>query len=100
MEFKHLPVWGERAREAQIYPPALCRAVAEGIKAQKMTDETNLCGLDLCDLGIAEEDVLPIDDQHDEDNMDLVWEAWDDVTGKALKPCMVAQSMASWCSVG
>ena len=31
----------------------------------------------------------PIDDQHDEDDMDLVWEAWDDVTGKALKPCMV-----------
>ena len=56
-EHKHLAIWGVRAREAQVYPPALCKAVAEGIKAQKMVDETNLCGLDLCELGISDDDL-------------------------------------------
>ena len=86
---KHLPVWGERAREAQIYPPALCQAVAEGIRAQKMIGETNLCGLELRDLGIVDEDITPIDLQHDDEDQDLIWEAWDDVTGKELKPALV-----------
>ena len=46
-QYKHLAIWGERAREAQVYPPALCRAVAEGVKAQKMVDASSLCGFDL-----------------------------------------------------
>ena len=95
-EHKHLAIWGVRAREAQVYPPALCKAVAEGIQAQKMVDETNLCGLDLCELGIADDDIAMIgtnaprfDGQHDKDDMKQVWEAWDDVTGKELKPELV-----------
>ena len=58
-QHKHLAICGERAREAQVYPPALCRAVAAGVKAQKMVDESSLCGLDLCDIGIQDEDILP-----------------------------------------
>ena len=88
-EFKHLPIWGERAREAQIYPQALCRAVAEGIKAQKMVDRTQLCGLELNDLGIKESDILPIDNQHDNEFDEIIMQAWDDVTGKELKPDQV-----------
>ena len=36
---------GSRVKDAQYYPPELCRAVAEGLKAQKMIAETGLCKL-------------------------------------------------------
>ena len=42
-QFKHLRIWGERAREAQIYPPALCKAVA----AAAARDEGGGCGSDI-----------------------------------------------------
>ena len=86
---RHIAIWGERARLAQIYPPGLCRAVAEGIKAQKVADEDLLCGMDLCDIGIEDDEIMPIDAQHDPDEFDHVWAAWDDVTGKELKPSLV-----------
>ena len=44
---KHIAIWGTRAREAQRYPPALCRAVVEGVKAEKMIAESNLCEIDV-----------------------------------------------------
>ena len=41
-----------------------------------------------CDIGVEDEDILPIDNQHDEVDPEI-WEAWDDVTGKELKPSLV-----------
>ena len=44
---KHIAVWGVRAREAQRYPPGLCKAVVEGVKAEKLLAETDLCEVDI-----------------------------------------------------
>ena len=82
-KFKHLPIFGERARLAQIYPPALCQAVTAVIKAQKLVDETPLCSMDLLDLGIAEDDLCQPDLYHDLDDFEWM-QAWDDVTSKEL----------------
>ena len=88
-QHKHLPIWGARAPEAQVYPPGPCRAVAEGVKAQKMEDEDLLFWLDLCDLGVPDDAVSAVDAQHDDEEFDHVWKAWDDVTGGELKPSLV-----------
>ena len=91
---KHLPLIGCRmTRPAQIYPAELCQAVAEGIRSQKMVDQPNLCGMDLMDLGIGDNEFGAVDYCHDPEDA-AIWEAWDDVTGKALKPDLVREARA------
>ena len=44
---KHIAIWGDRARVAQRYPPGLCKAVVEGVRAEKMRAESDLCEVDI-----------------------------------------------------
>ena len=91
---QHLPIWGARAREAQVYPQGLCRTVTEGIRAQKEVDQRRLCGIELADLGIHEDDASATryDSQHDEQEEQRWWRAWDDVTGQELEPAEVRKA--------
>ena len=91
---KHIAIWGTRARAAQRYPPALCRAVVAGVKAEKMRAETNMCEVDIdniIDLAAAE----GIEDAETRHEGYMNWaEAWDDVTGKSLDPKEVSKARA------
>ena len=111
-EHLHLPIWGKRARDAQVYPKELCKAVTEGVWAQRRADDAQLCGMDLGVLGIddsddcslsgvkdfasaclrdlgAVEEVEPIDEQHDADIDTEHWQAFDDTSGKELDAATV-----------
>ena len=91
---KHIAIWGARAREAQRYPPALCRAVVEGVKAEKIVSESNLCEIDV-DLIIDLAATEGIEDAETRHEGYLNWaEAWDDVTFKALDPVEVSKARA------
>lgn len=65
-EFKHIAIWGARAKEAQIYPKALCQAVAAGIKAQKEIDESRLFGIELEDLSAVDSSWFSDEKFHEE----------------------------------
>ena len=45
----HVQLMGGRAAQAQVYPIRLCRAVCEGVAAQKRVDSLNLVSLDAMD---------------------------------------------------
>ena len=93
-EDKHIAVWGVRAKAAQRYPPALCRAVVEGVRSEKMRAETNMCEIEvdhMVDLAVVNE----IEDSETRHEGYMNWaEAWDDVTGKALDPQEVGKARA------
>ena len=50
-----MSIWEERAKQVQIYPQQLCKTVADGIKARQMADSARLVGVDICVLGLPEE---------------------------------------------
>ena len=76
---------GHRTRKAQVYPPALCKAIVEGLKDQLYQDgrmELGCIGL----MGSSEEAT----------NKVMEWiraptEVWDDATGEYLDPEGVRQ---------
>ena len=91
---KHLAIWGTRAREAQRYPPSLCKAVVDGVRAEKLMRETNLCEIDVdMILSCESEDIEDAMARH-EDNLTEYAKAWDDVTGKELDPKEVSKARA------
>ena len=105
-----------RARRAEEYPPALCRAICRGIQQQQLMDKSGMC----CTLGLESSDLEQvlcragcpshsIDRQHEDDLDDdqLVKEllalrikhggqAWatDDLTGSILDPELVQKARA------
>ena len=86
---RHIPLLGGRARLAQVYPPALCRAILEGLKALMYHDGR----LSFENTGT----VIPADAP--EGNLlqlysDELPARWDDVSGLPLDPTMVAQARA------
>ena len=84
---KNIAIWGDRARVAQRYPPGLCKAVVEDVRAEKMRAESDLCEVDvnmIIDLA-ASEDIEDAQARHEGGCVDWA-QAWDDVTGKALEP--------------
>eukprot|EP00973_Karenia_brevis_P025971 3583818-Karenia_brevis.AAC.1 len=103
-----------RAKDAAIYPPALCQAVVHGIKqqiawdrkrhgdhAEQRQNENNLPEMTLLEIDDSDdEDMMPelVHDSDDEDEILAmgddssdggVWEAEDDVKGGPLDPAKV-----------
>ena len=88
---EHVQLIGGRAAQAQVYPRSLCRAVCEGVAAQKRADSLNLVALDVMD---AEElDAIGNDELHDEDPL-VGYEAFYDVSGAELIPELVYSSLS------
>ena len=78
---KHLAIWGDRARKAQVYPKGLCAAVADGLRAQKM-----VMNCQVCEIGSEEILEMAAEDKEErhEDQTSEWAQAWDDVTGQEL----------------
>ena len=75
---------GKRCKRAQIYPRAFCRAVCEGVAAQKKHDSLNLVALEPMDV----EELMDfgLDDLHDTNFDSYNWICTDDVSGDRLDP--------------
>ena len=86
---RHVRLVSSQASHTQVYPRSLCRAVCEGVAAQKIMDSRNLVMLDV--MSIAEINKLGADDLH-EAHSDM--EAFDDVTNEALMPKRVINARA------
>ena len=65
---KHVQLMGGGAAQAQVYPRSLCRAVCEGVAAQKKADALNLVALDI--MEVEEISAMGSDDLHEEDPLD------------------------------
>ena len=108
---RHVHLISGRARQAQIYPKALCRAVCEGIADQKKADKSEMREIALLDRGEINEVVKTAYAWHEELGLcpmspdeaakslheaeaDSNFWATDDVTGEALDPTAVKASRA------
>ena len=86
---RHVKLINGRASHAQVYPRALCRAVCEGVAAQKRIDSMNLVAMNL--MTMQELNSFGTDELH-ENPEDL--EAFDDVSGDELKVELVVAARA------
>ena len=110
---RHVYLIAGRARQAQIYPKALCRAVCEGIADQKKGDKSEMREIALLDRGEINEVVKTAYAWHEEFGLcpmspdeaaeslheveaDSNFWATDDVTGEALDPAAVQAARAEY----
>ena len=88
---QHIAIQGSRARLAQQYPVGLCRAVAEGVKAEKMIQTSNLSEINAIEVMSLPESIELLNSQawkdtvHDDNDTEWL-RAWDDQTGCELNP--------------
>ena len=82
-EHRHVMLINGRARQAQVYPRALCRAICEGVSAQKKMDCRNRVLIDA--MSMEELYAMGVDELHE----DVEYEAFDDVSGEPLEPGLV-----------
>ena len=83
---RHVHLVQGRAKEAQVYPQALCLRICEGIAAQKRLDSLGLRARPIMSIDEMrdaapgmERDCCPSESLHENDGEGLV--AWDDVSG-------------------
>ena len=94
---RHVQLMNGRARKAQVYPPALCRAICKGLKNQRAWDQQNSYL-----IGITEASDTVYQDcaeakrtsklAHEEDEKECHVVAYDDVTGAELDPRLVREA--------
>ena len=83
-------IGGKRTSAAQTYPPALCRAIVDGMALQMQWDNERqflLANLDTCLEHLDHEkfeQMVPPEEEDDSDNAKLWVQAWDDITGQEL----------------
>ena len=78
---------GTRCKQAQVYPREFCRAICEGIAAQRRIDSINLVAMDV--MSMEELAAFGHDDLHDNHTADDKYEAYDDVSDDPLIPSLV-----------
>ena len=82
-----------RARAAQQYPEALCRAICQGTLDQASADAARLVGMK-CEIEDATGEVNSVEHEAEE------WEQyWDDLTGAELPQDLVREARAEELSV-
>ena len=75
---------GRRCKKAQLYQRAFCRAVCEGVAAQRNHDSMNLSVMTPMDANELME--IGLDDLHEPNDDDFSWIATDDISGEDLDP--------------
>ncbi len=92
---RHADTTGGKVKLCQVYPRAFCRAICEGIAAQKRLDSLGLVARPLMSVEEMHEVMLhvgdPSKDLH-EDDPQIGVEAFDDLTGATLNPELVAKA--------
>ena len=78
---------GTRCKQAQVYPREFCRAICEGIAAQRRIDSMNLVAMDV--MSMEELAAFGHDDLHDNHMADDKYQAYDDVSNDPLIPSLV-----------
>ena len=89
---RHVQLMNGRAKNAQVYPRGLCRAVCEGVAAQKQLDSRNLVMMDL--MTLDEMNSFGADGLHDQPDQSDGMVAFDDVTDESLVPKLVMAARA------
>jgi hypothetical protein len=96
----HAPLLGgTRARDAAVYPPALCKAIADGAAEQLRRDAAaGSLGLSAVRLQSVEVHCAPSESRVRDESAELAaWpapEVYDEITGAALPPDLVRQARA------
>ena len=78
---------GQRCKQAQVYPRSCCRAVCEGVAAQRRVDAMNLVAMDV--MSVEELNLMGSDALHENHMADIHYEAYDDVSNEVLIPSLV-----------
>ena len=94
IQHKHVTLQGGRTKAAQIYPEGLCRAICVGLVQQLDMDKRGQ--FVLAQLHGTEQETQDVSRQIkeefrtvEEEDTQIVEQAWDDVTGAELDPVMV-----------
>ena len=90
---EHVPLTDGRAKAAQVYPPALYKAICQGLRQQMIVDEKGQFLLAQVDNNASGGELMKVAKEFqsqyktvEEDNQEELEEAWDDVLGACLEP--------------
>ena len=93
-DHRHVHLIGGKAKAAQVYPRGFCRAICEGVAAQKKIDQL---GLEARPIMSVEEMVQAAKSEKDQDPSEALHEmygdnvvAHDDLNGEKLEPLLMA----------
>ena len=78
---------GQRCKQAQVHPRDFCRAIREGVAAQRRVDAMNLVAMDV--MSVEELNGMGRDVLHEGHMSDDRYEAYNDVSNEELIPSMV-----------
>ena len=71
---------GQRCKQAQVHPRSFCRAVCEGVAAQRRVGAMNLVAIDV--MSVEELYEMGSDVLHEDHMSDIQYEAYDDVSNE------------------